>query len=133
MEYFTIENMLLYFVFSYMLLFICIELGQIVFKKAAGEPTNNPDIIYPLLVLIFPILSLVGILLVFILYYYIKTNVSVRNQIKLMVKGSNKYNTGIHNFLNSPYYRNLLLNDIQIGIHSSGPKPYNYEMIVKDN
>lgn len=133
MEYFTIENMLLYFVFSYMLLFVCIELGQIVLKKAAGEFTNNPDIIYPLLSLIFPVLSLVGIILAFILYYYVKTNINVRSQIKYMVKVSNKYNTGIHNFLNSPYYRNLLLNDIQTGIHSSSPKPYNYEMIVKDN
>ena len=132
MEYFTIENMLLYFVFSYMLLYICLELSQFILRAASGESTNNPDIIYPLLSLIFPLLSLAGILLAFILYYYIKTNTTIRSQIKYMVKGSNKYNTGIHNFLHNPYYRNLVLNDIQTDTYDSTNKPYYYEMMVKE-
>lgn len=133
MEYFTIENMLLYFVFSYMLLYICLELSQFCLRAASGQNINNPDLAYPLLALFFPLITLVAIIIAFVLYYYIKTNINIRYQIKLMVKGCNKYDTNIYSFMNSPYYRNLLLNDIQIGIHSSSPKPYNYEMIVKDN
>ena len=133
MEYFTIENMLLYFVFSYMMLYICLELSQFCLREASGQNINNPDLAYPLLALFFPLITLVAIIIAFVLYYYIKTNIDIRYRIKLMVKGCNKYDTNIYSFMNSPYYRNLLLNDIQIGIHSSGPKPYNYKMIVKDN
>lgn len=133
MEYFTIENMLLYFVFSYMMLYICLELSQFCLRAASGQNINNPDLAYPLLALFFPLITLVAIIIAFVLYYYIKTNIDIRYRIKLMVKGCNKYDTNIYSFMNSPYYRNLVLNDIQIGIHSSSPKPYNYEMIVKDN
>lgn len=133
MEYFTIENMLLYFVFSYMMLYICLELSQFCLRAASGQNINNPDLAYPLLALFFPLITLVAIIIAFVLYYYIKTNIDIRYRIKLMVEGCNKYDTSIYSFTNSPYYRNLVLNDIQIGIHSSSPKPYNYEMMVKDN